>query len=116
MTKDQKLHRILEIKSSAFDDICNLRLTVDSHRNFHLRVCNVINEVYHAIADINSFNETTSPTPPGFVCEEPNCRKPATTQVWSKYDHESLFFCEEHASVVLARRKDFTVVEDTPTL
>jgi len=72
MTKDLKQQKLLESKAAAYDSICRLRATTDSHRNFH----RLVEYVMQGVRDFErqlAIAPTTECEQFPCMCSDPDC-------------------------------------------
>ena len=88
MTKQHKHQKLLECKAAAYDSICRLRASVDSHRNFHRLVEHVMQGVRDFAKQLQAAPTTQSEQ---FFCQcaDPacshchgDCKREASCQVY----------------------------------
>jgi len=118
MTKEQKTHNILVAKAQAFEDVSDLLLRLDSHRNFHRRVKEVV-----ALCEQQCRRIMDAPAKPseGFTCACPGCEQclggcahVAVEQCVRTADGETLMLCAECATACLGNNV-VRLVESEPT-
>lgn len=108
MTPAQKSSAIAKVYADAFEDIDNLLLTLDSHRNFHRRVEETIIQAKQTVRNIRETKETSNNHIP-CQCSDPRCECCAVCPDKATYqvigvdpDADSVFMCEACADNALA--------------